>query len=596
VLDLLADDLTPEIAPWYTGAGRLRPEVVARRPRSASTRRSTAGATCSTPPNSSATPPAHDGRLLQRPQEKRAAQIRHAQAIDQINLLQRGHEADVERLLHLPLPRHRGLPARLQLPAPAADGLRPGRGRARGQQTYLQRPRFLALSEFGPRSLVYHEGRAFRVVRALLSPRPADRPRRRGPTPHQVGAHLRHLRRRALRGPGIGLPRLHIPRRRRDRQPRLPHRERRHAARRAHHRERRGAAAAGLRPADHLRVGGPRARPRRAPPPRSTPEGEVARLAYGPGRASPGSTRACAAASRQEASSASGSTRCPATGPRARTRTTSPPIRPASPRQWIVPSVQDHKNALLFTPTDTALTQVGIATLQHALLRGIEPCSSSKRARSSPSLCPPATAQWLPALRGDRGRGRRARSGSSPSPTASPRSRARRSRSCTSRSPTTARCPDATAFTDQPGTPASPAATAASCPTTTSPTTSLSTAGTQARGRRSPARRGTDHAVVGRHRIDSDHSDRNDHARHLARRGGHATGDLHPGRGEPLVGRRRRCRSSGAALRRGRPAPGARETRPRLGGPGLRGRSLRRRRHLGRRRFRRLAPLLGRPL
>jgi hypothetical protein len=36
----------------------------------------------------------------------------------------------------------------------------------------LQRPRFLAISEFGPRSLVYHEGRAFRVVRAKV---PANR-------------------------------------------------------------------------------------------------------------------------------------------------------------------------------------------------------------------------------------------------------------------------------------------------------------------------------------------------------------------------------------------------------------------------------------
>jgi hypothetical protein len=42
---------------------------------------------------------------------------------------------------------------------------------------------------------------------------------------------------------------------RRDRQPRLPHRERRHAAGRAHHRQRRGAPAAGLRAPDHLRVG-----------------------------------------------------------------------------------------------------------------------------------------------------------------------------------------------------------------------------------------------------------------------------------------------------------------------------------------------------
>ena len=33
---------------------------------------------------------------------------------------------------------------------------------------YIQRARFLAISEFGPQSLVYHEGRAFRVDRALL--------------------------------------------------------------------------------------------------------------------------------------------------------------------------------------------------------------------------------------------------------------------------------------------------------------------------------------------------------------------------------------------------------------------------------------------
>ena len=36
--------------------------------------------------------------------------------------------------------------------------------------SYLQRPRFLAISEFGPRSLIYHEGRAFRVVKAKLPP------------------------------------------------------------------------------------------------------------------------------------------------------------------------------------------------------------------------------------------------------------------------------------------------------------------------------------------------------------------------------------------------------------------------------------------
>ena len=35
--------------------------------------------------------------------------------------------------------------------------------------SFLLRPRFLAISEFGPHSLIYHEGRAFRVIKAKLS-------------------------------------------------------------------------------------------------------------------------------------------------------------------------------------------------------------------------------------------------------------------------------------------------------------------------------------------------------------------------------------------------------------------------------------------
>ncbi len=36
--------------------------------------------------------------------------------------------------------------------------------------SFLQRARFLAISEFGPRSLLYHEGRAYRIVKAKLAP------------------------------------------------------------------------------------------------------------------------------------------------------------------------------------------------------------------------------------------------------------------------------------------------------------------------------------------------------------------------------------------------------------------------------------------
>ena len=44
----------------------------------------------------------------------------------------------------------------------------------------------------------------------------------------------------------------------------------------------------------------------------------------------------------------------------------------SSPRQWIVPSVQDRKNALLFQPIGADLSQSTLATIQHALLRGLE--------------------------------------------------------------------------------------------------------------------------------------------------------------------------------------------------------------------------------
>lgn len=45
----------------------------------------------------------------------------------------------------------------------------PGRAGARDQE-YLNRPRFLAISEFGPKSLVYHEGQRYQVTKVLLPP------------------------------------------------------------------------------------------------------------------------------------------------------------------------------------------------------------------------------------------------------------------------------------------------------------------------------------------------------------------------------------------------------------------------------------------
>lgn len=45
----------------------------------------------------------------------------------------------------------------------------PGRRRAKGRDEFLSRPRFLAISEFGPRALIYHEGRRYEIDRVNLA-------------------------------------------------------------------------------------------------------------------------------------------------------------------------------------------------------------------------------------------------------------------------------------------------------------------------------------------------------------------------------------------------------------------------------------------
>ena len=46
----------------------------------------------------------------------------------------------------------------------------PGRRQKTGDDEYLNRPRFLAISEFGPRSIIYHEGSRYGVNRVILPP------------------------------------------------------------------------------------------------------------------------------------------------------------------------------------------------------------------------------------------------------------------------------------------------------------------------------------------------------------------------------------------------------------------------------------------
>jgi Domain of unknown function (DUF1998) len=97
--------------------------------------------------------------------------IQQAQANEQLALLERGTSssgADFYTYRYLAtegfLPGYNfpRLPLYAYVPA---IGSGPG-----AKAVYLQRARFLAIAEFGPRSLIYHEGRAYRVHRAKLPP------------------------------------------------------------------------------------------------------------------------------------------------------------------------------------------------------------------------------------------------------------------------------------------------------------------------------------------------------------------------------------------------------------------------------------------
>ncbi|MBI3074427.1 MAG: DEAD/DEAH box helicase [Deltaproteobacteria bacterium] len=372
VLDLLEDDLTEELAPWYPGRDEFATEVVAQaigrfdkafnRWRdlflAAEQQRDAAHRT--------------ESDYSAPPAEKKAAKSRYLQARDQLELLQKGTSSQSNdfytyRYLategFLPGYNFPRLPLMAYVPA-TTDG--------RGRQTYLQRPRFLALSEFGPRSLVYHEGRAYRVVRALLSlshqsSATADT---RLPTKSVricKGCGAGHFNDQASMchacGASLGDAEIvnHVYR--------IENVATQPAERITANDEERQRQGYELQTTFEWAVRDHAVDVRRGAA--ADAEGEIVRLAYGPGATI---TRLNKGLRRRANRTQFGFNIDPVSGYWAKNADEgdepSDPI--ASPRQWIVPSVQDRKNALLLQPTGQALSQSTLATVQHALLRGIE--------------------------------------------------------------------------------------------------------------------------------------------------------------------------------------------------------------------------------
>ena len=375
VLAMLEADLTPEFAPWYAELGREEYAKTAADSalgrfekafgrwrdlfRAAEQQRDAARRTM----DDYSAPQA----------EKRAAQGRHAQAIDQLNLLQQGTSSNSSDFYTYRYLATEGFLPGYNFPRLPLMAYVPATNDGRSRQTYLQRPRFLALSEFGPRSLVYHEGRAYRVVRALIALGDASTTgavEAKLPTKdvricrHCGGGHFND---QVSTCHGCGAP--------------LGDAERVNGTYRIENvatqqaeritandeeRQRQGFELqttfewAGRDGVLDVRKGAA-----------SDADGEVVRLAYGQGATI---TRLNKGLRRRANKKVLGFRIDPVSGYWAKNEDEGdgPKDPTVSPRQWIVPSVQDRKNALLLQPVGEDLSQETLATVQYALLRGLE--------------------------------------------------------------------------------------------------------------------------------------------------------------------------------------------------------------------------------
>ena len=175
ILLAMEDHLDTTHAPWYPGASTFAQQVVTAAPSefnaafnrwrdllsSAERQKRLAQATL-------------DNYAITDRRERDDAKRRLRQAIDQIDLLLHGKDSLSSDFYTYRYLATEGFLPGYNFPRLPLMAYVPGRADVRSGNVFLQRPRFLALSEFGPRSLVYHEGRAYRVVRARIALSNAD--------------------------------------------------------------------------------------------------------------------------------------------------------------------------------------------------------------------------------------------------------------------------------------------------------------------------------------------------------------------------------------------------------------------------------------
>lgn len=99
--------------------------------------------------------------------DRRRIKAAQMQATDQIAILEQGKASNGSDFYSYRYLATEGFLPGYNFPRLPLYAFIPGEGKS---GTFLQRARFVAISEFGPRSLIYHEGRAYRVMKAKLPP------------------------------------------------------------------------------------------------------------------------------------------------------------------------------------------------------------------------------------------------------------------------------------------------------------------------------------------------------------------------------------------------------------------------------------------
>jgi hypothetical protein len=371
VLDLLADDLTPVFAPWFSGrdeyAAAVADGALARFEESFDRWRDLFSA--AEQQRDAARRTMDDYAAPQK--EKRASKSRHAQAMEQLDLLQKGTSSLSSDFYTYRYLATEGFLPGYNFPRLPLMAFVPAANDGRGRQTYLQRPRFLALSEFGPRSLVYHEGRAYRVVRAMLSLSQRENATADSKLPTKSvrickACGAGHFNEQASLCHSCGAD-LGDAENVKDTY-RIENVATQPAERITANDEERQRQGFELQTTFEWAVRDHLVDVRRGAA--VDEAGEVARLIYGSGATI---TRLNKGLRRRADRTRFGFKIDPVYGYWARNDDEEEPEDPtASPRQWIVPCVRDHKNALLLQPLAPDLKQGTQATVQHALLRGIE--------------------------------------------------------------------------------------------------------------------------------------------------------------------------------------------------------------------------------